>query len=562
MIRVVCTCGRAFKAEDRHAGRQAKCPECGAALTIGPASGPGPTRSGSGDAPAWWHGKSPTGSAERATAPTRSGSDPGADAVGTTEPAAGAGHRPGPPASGPSPGADASVPAGSHRILIGGAAALLVVAMGAFLWLRPGTPTPDAGGVAPHHGGPRRASRPARAGTRRRRCRGERKIPPRNGSPGRRPSNAGTGASTSSTKGDAGGRAKADPAVASRGLRMLVPAYIYPLGDGRKEWQRLIDAASRVELVVIANPNSGPGEDRDVVYDAIFTEATTRGVTLVGYVSTDFGRRPPAEIKRDIETWVRLYPQIRGIFFDQQPRESRHAALFAELRGTVRQKLREPLVITNPGIPCDESYLAQDVSNVTCVFVNFQGFERFELPSTFKPYDASRFAAMPYNIPDAETMRGLVKEAVLKRIGYLYLRCQAAERVGHAARLLGGGGRGGGPLPVGAERSGSRRRPPRIRSGDGAPSYKGRPSVDLPRIRSGDYKGRPSVDLLSHPVGGRSPLLQGTAVGGPPVGAGSVRRSSSDRCPLRPAIGGPGSCSGPARRPPSAQYLGTNCERS
>src|SRR5262249_3351609 len=222
-------------------------------------------------------------------------------------------------------------------------------------------------------------------------------------------------------KDDARGPSKAVPAAAALGLRLLVPAYIYPAGDGRNEWQRLIDAASKVEIAVIANPNSGPGEDREAQYDAIFTEASTRGVTLLGYVSTDFGRRPPAEIKKDIETWVRLYPQIRGIFFDGQPRESRYAASFAELRDAVKQKIRDPLVITNPGILCDEAYLALNVSNVTCVFVNFQGFDRFELPKPFRPYGPSRFAAMPYNIPDAETMRILVKEAIIKGIGYLYI---------------------------------------------------------------------------------------------------------------------------------------------
>ena len=78
-------------------------------------------------------------------------------------------------------------------------------------------------------------------------------------------------------------------------------------------------------------------------------------------------------------------------------------------------------MITNPGVPCDEAYLAQAVSNVTCVFVNYQGFEQFELPASFKAYDASRFAAMPYNIPDVETMRTVVKEAIIKRIGYVYI---------------------------------------------------------------------------------------------------------------------------------------------
>jgi hypothetical protein len=63
----------------------------------------------------------------------------------------------------------------------------------------------------------------------------------------------------------------------------------------------------------------------------------------------------------------------------------------------------------------------QDVSNVICIFVNFQGFERFELPKTFRPYVPARFAAMPYNIPDAETMQILVKEAIIKGIGYVYI---------------------------------------------------------------------------------------------------------------------------------------------
>ena len=66
-------------------------------------------------------------------------------------------------------------------------------------------------------------------------------------------------------------------------------------------------------------------------------------------------------------------------------------------------------------------YLALAVSNVTCVFSNYQGFDQLELPTTLKVYDASRFAALPYNVSNAETMRTMVKDAILKRIGYLYV---------------------------------------------------------------------------------------------------------------------------------------------
>ena len=88
---------------------------------------------------------------------------------------------------------------------------------------------------------------------------------------------------------------------------------------GRKEWQRLFEAASKVEITAIVNPSSGPGAERNLDYAAIFTEASNRGITLLGYVSTDYGRRPQPEIKNDIDTWIRFYPQIRGFFFDQQP---------------------------------------------------------------------------------------------------------------------------------------------------------------------------------------------------------------------------------------------------
>ena len=108
---------------------------------------------------------------------------------------------------------------------------------------------------------------------------------------------------------DVASQPKTLPAGASRRLRLLVPAYIYPMTVGR--WQRLFDAASKVEIVAIVNPNSGPGDERNSIMPR-FSPRPRRGITLVGYVSTDYGKRPQAEIKKDIDTWVRLYPQIRG----------------------------------------------------------------------------------------------------------------------------------------------------------------------------------------------------------------------------------------------------------
>jgi hypothetical protein len=231
-----------------------------------------------------------------------------------------------------------------------------------------------------------------------------------------------TGAGTSRQPSDRGLNAPQFPmAVSPPHLQLLVPAYIYPVGDGRKEWLRLIEAASKVKIVAIINPDSGPGEERNLEYDTIYTEASRHGVTLVGYVSTKYAARPLDEIKSDVDRWVRLYPQVRGFFFDQQPREGRHAALYRQIREYAQQKVRDALVITNPGVPCDEAYLADEVSNVTCVFQNYDRFDEFELTAALKGYQPSRFAALPYNIADAESMRALIKDAIRKRIGYLYI---------------------------------------------------------------------------------------------------------------------------------------------
>jgi hypothetical protein len=431
MIRVFCACGRAFKAEDRHAGKHTKCPECGADLTIGQL----PKSSSSGgdveEVPSWWYGSDSTGQIDRAAAPTQSGSDPDSKQTMVLPPANDPKEAPQASSPGPSAVAPAGArvpawtrPSSSVKILwalAGGTIALAILVVGAVLWMRSATPGGDA--VLPAG----RRAELAKTNDVDQSKLSAPSVPRLESKSSESPvaskstTDSSTSAPLSKAQVDIGAQSKTDLPAAARRLRLLVPVYIYPVGEGRKEWQRLIDAASKVEIVAIANPSSGPGDESNLDYAAIFTEASSRGITLVGYVSTDYGKRPKAEIKKDVDSWVRFYPQIRGFFFDQQPREGRSAPVYAELRDYVKQKLHDPLVISNPGVPCDAAYLALSVANVTCVFVNFQGFNQFELPATLKGYDPPHFAALPYNISGVESMQTAVKDAIIKRIGYLYV---------------------------------------------------------------------------------------------------------------------------------------------
>jgi hypothetical protein len=402
MIRVVCGCGRVFKAEFRHAGKRTRCPACGMCLIIGqtPSSG-----SGEGDVeevPSWWYPSVPPGSI---------GTEPSFPvAYGDPESVRTAFLEPGPVPSATNPGGHQggggrgpAVPAGAGRslwTLAGAVAVMAALALGVLCWIwwtipisgettanprpRPGTVPPDLSG------GPSSGIIPD----------GRSRSPLddrfRNGGEGR-------------------------PVRSPRRLRLLVPAYIYPAGDGRLQWRRLIDAAAKVDLVAIVNPGSGPGVERNSEYAALIAEAADRGVKLVGYISTQWAERPPSEVKGDVDAWVRFYPGIVGFFLDQQPADARPSGYMAEIAGYARGKLRDALVITDPGFPCDEIYLTRHASDLVCVFSNFEGFASFELPANLRRYDSSRFAALVYQVGDAETMSSMLKAAIIKRIGFVFI---------------------------------------------------------------------------------------------------------------------------------------------
>jgi len=210
-------------------------------------------------------------------------------------------------------------------------------------------------------------------------------------------------------------------AAATPKLQLLVPAYFYPAGLGLQAWQRLMEAASKIKLVAIVNPSSGPGDQCNTDYSSILPAAIGTGMRVVGYVSTGYGKRRLLDVKLDIARWVEFYPQISGFFFDQQSIEARDVTFYAEIRDYARQKIKNALVISNPGTLCDESYFARGVSDVTCIFASFEGFNQVSPPAQFWQYNPSRFAALPYQITDTKAMREVVNGAIIKRIGYLYV---------------------------------------------------------------------------------------------------------------------------------------------
>jgi Spherulation-specific family 4 len=403
MISVSCSCGRKFKADDQHAGKRTRCPVCGNMLVIGQVVGKAPSNvSDNGEMPSWWFpSESPAKAPSRVSPPpTRSGSDP--DDVQTVVIPSHVGSHPEIPSQG-SAGAREN---GNTKItvwLICAGLACVVAGIGTILWLQSSGKSRGADGAGPQ---------------------GSAQLVPGLKTDGEPPQAdlSAPGETNPRVSDNVEETLPSTPVVSSTPrLQVLVPAYFYPSGPGLKAWQHLIVAASKIKIVAIANPSSGPGEQRNPDYYRIIQSASDKGIKVVGYVSTKYGNRSLAEIEKDIDRWVEYYPQVAGFFIDQQSSSADEVEFYLKIRDHARLKTKNVLVINNPGTMCDENYFARSVADVTCIFAGFEGLDQLKPPLSLKRYSPSRFAALAYQIPDAKAMRQAIKDAIVKRIGYLYI---------------------------------------------------------------------------------------------------------------------------------------------
>ncbi len=416
MISVSCTCGRRFKAEDHHAGKRTRCPVCGNLLVIGPAVAATPSGvNDNGEVPSWWF---PTQQTPKSGSvpPTRSGSNP--DDIQTVVMPPSQGSRVDPPrapapvpapagAAHPSPALDSG-----SKILIGllsGISIAAIAGLAYVTWFQPenkvGQPQAPPTNQA--------KVEPATEGT-------AKPAAPDEGRSVAGGSNDRIGIHPAPAPAPPTAKSVPRTETADR-LQLLVPAYFYPGGPGLRSWQRLIEAADKIPIVVIANPGNGPGDQSNPDYGQIIQAARDKGLRVIGYIATDYTNRPRINAEHEIERWIDFYPQINGFFFDQQAFAGSSAEYYAKLRDHARKRIKDALIVTNPGALCDEEYFARGVADLICIFANFQGFFEFEPPAPIKQFGPTRIAALVNNIPDAATMQKVVKAAVDKHIGYLYV---------------------------------------------------------------------------------------------------------------------------------------------
>lgn len=208
------------------------------------------------------------------------------------------------------------------------------------------------------------------------------------------------------------------PLDAADRMGLLVPAYQYPtLGT---LWADCAAAATRVPLVAVLNPASGPGAGVDPTYTSAVGAVRSAGGRVIGYVAT-FGADAPAEsVLAQVDRYRACYA-LDGIFLDIMANDATpaHVAYYQAVRESIRARERDWLVVGNPGTITQEAYVTG--ADVLCDFEYYgEGYFSWSPEPWAHEYPPRRFAHLLHTLSTADSMRAAVAHARSLGAGWVY----------------------------------------------------------------------------------------------------------------------------------------------
>lgn len=215
---------------------------------------------------------------------------------------------------------------------------------------------------------------------------------------------------------------RAQPPAQRPGI--VIPAYADP-NQGTGIWRGAVWAAGRLpgRLIVIANPDSGPGAARQPEYTTWIAAVRERRGRVIGYVATGYGRRPASAVLADVARWYRFYPMLSGIFFDEVAGTKAGIGHYRRLSAALARDHPGALVVENPGAATLPGYLrapAHPGADIVCTFEDTTGFASWTARRWTARYAAGRVLVIPIDIP-ASRLAATLTRAQRQRAGWVYV---------------------------------------------------------------------------------------------------------------------------------------------
>ena len=250
-----------------------------------------------------------------------------------------------------------------------------------------------------------------------------------------------------------------------------MPAYFYP-GAG---WTRAITSKPPPSVMILDVTSSGAGSAPNRNYQAAVKRAQGAGITIMGYSSTDYTRRPAAAVEADV-TRYRSWYHVSDIFLDEVSSDGGAAAYYQRLASYIHSVNPGSTVMLNPGTYPDQRYMS--IGDIVMVYENtYANYVKLRVPGWVRNYPAAKFANAIYATSGSE-LAGAISLSRQRNAGYIYVTGNSGAnpyrtlpaywpaenaiiaRCAHAAALAGGPGPAGTGPGTSTGKDGAARREP------------------------------------------------------------------------------------------------------
>ena len=125
------------------------------------------------------------------------------------------------------------------------------------------------------------------------------------------------------------------PATTANRAGLYVPLFTYPTSS---MWSTLISTKNNhpnLPIIVTVNPSSGVGSSQDSNFVTGINNLKSAGITVLGYVYTDYGQRSASVIQDEISKYKSWYG-VNGIFFDEMSVTAGKESYYSSLNSYVK----------------------------------------------------------------------------------------------------------------------------------------------------------------------------------------------------------------------------------
>lgn len=168
------------------------------------------------------------------------------------------------------------------------------------------------------------------------------------------------------------------------------------------------------------NPFNGPESTVNSDYTTAVTNVQASGVSVIGYVRTNYSNRAIADVMTDIDTYYSQYP-INGIFLDETSTDVAKLDYYKQAADYVYAKGPSNTVTLNPGQTTAEEYIS--IANSTVTFENSMDryVNHWVAPSYMDSYPSHKFVHMIYAVETEEDLEQVARLSHERNAGYVFI---------------------------------------------------------------------------------------------------------------------------------------------